>query len=295
MTDAAKPARDRARTIVLDLDIKASPEDVWRALTDAAELVRWFPLQARVTPGPGGTIRWAWDDAWSTEASIATWTPPRRLVLTEERPAFDADGAPVPGSRVARMTMEFTIEALGGGTTRLRLVHSGFGTDAGWDDEIDSTSAGWNVELRGLKDYLERHQGHDRVYAKAQCATSIASDDVWRRLLSPSGFRVMGGRLEQGEQCTLHTPWGDEIAGSVVWIQSGWDILMSVEALNQGLFRLSTWRAPGQTGVQIWLTAYDPAYASDLQTFAQKANAFLGKILNKRSGDQEDGRDTQHS
>ena len=84
--------------------------------------------------------------------------------------------------------MEFTIEAQAGGITRLRLVHSGFGTDAGWDDELDATSAGWNVELRGLRHYLEGHQGHDRIYAKAQVTTAVSTSEVWQRLLGPSGF-----------------------------------------------------------------------------------------------------------
>jgi uncharacterized protein YndB with AHSA1/START domain len=33
------------RTFTMALDIDASPEDVWRALTDAGELVRWFPCR----------------------------------------------------------------------------------------------------------------------------------------------------------------------------------------------------------------------------------------------------------
>jgi uncharacterized protein YndB with AHSA1/START domain len=38
----------------MSIDINATPENVWRALTGAGELMRWFPLQARVTPGTGG-------------------------------------------------------------------------------------------------------------------------------------------------------------------------------------------------------------------------------------------------
>jgi uncharacterized protein YndB with AHSA1/START domain len=285
MTDAPATARDkRARTIALAVDINASPEDVWRALTEAGELVRWFPLQARVTPGPGGSMHWAWDDAWSTETRIETWSPSRRLVLVEERPAFDANGVAVPGSRAARMTMEFTLEAQAGGTTRLRLVHSGFGTDAGWDDELDATAAGWNVELRNLRHYLERHKGRDRIYAHAQRTTTLPSEEVWRYLLGPTGFRLGDGRLEQHGHSTLQSPWGDEIAGTVLWIEPGWDILTTIDRFDQGLLRLSTWRAPGQTGVHIWISAYDGAFAADVTTFGRNAEAFLEKILNRRPG-----------
>ena len=123
-------------------------------------------------------MHWSWDDAWATNTRIDAWAPPRRLVLAEERPAFDANGRPIPGSRAARLVMEFTLEARQGGTTRLRLVHSGFATDAGWDDELDATSAGWNVELRNLRHYLEQHRGQGRIHAKAQRTISAAADEV---------------------------------------------------------------------------------------------------------------------
>lgn len=38
------------------IEIDATPERVWKALTDAADLVRWFPLEAKVEPGEGGGI-----------------------------------------------------------------------------------------------------------------------------------------------------------------------------------------------------------------------------------------------
>jgi uncharacterized protein YndB with AHSA1/START domain len=42
-----------ARTIEMSLEIAASPEAVWRALTDAKELARWFPLNADIEPRVG--------------------------------------------------------------------------------------------------------------------------------------------------------------------------------------------------------------------------------------------------
>jgi len=52
------------RAFQMSLEIDASPEDVWRALTEAGELVRWFPVEARVTPGAGGTMAWSWGEGW---------------------------------------------------------------------------------------------------------------------------------------------------------------------------------------------------------------------------------------
>ena len=35
-------------------------EAVWAALTDPAELIRWFPLEAEASPGIGGEIVMRW-------------------------------------------------------------------------------------------------------------------------------------------------------------------------------------------------------------------------------------------
>ncbi len=47
----------RSRSNETQLEIAAPVEALWKALADPAELVRWFPLEAQVTPGPGGSIR----------------------------------------------------------------------------------------------------------------------------------------------------------------------------------------------------------------------------------------------
>ena len=139
----------KRRSFSMSIDIDATPEDVWRALTDAGELMRWFPLQARVTPGTGGSVFWGWDEHWAWESQIDAWEPERRLTLVENRPAFDVNGEPLPGppraagdgvhARDPRRENDSSDRAL-----RVRRWRS-------WDDELDSVSAGWQFELRGLQ------------------------------------------------------------------------------------------------------------------------------------------------
>ena len=54
------------------------------------------------------------------------------------------------------MCVDYYIESLGGGITRLRLVQSGFGPEAAWDDEFADTKTGWADFLEKLKDLLEK-------------------------------------------------------------------------------------------------------------------------------------------
>jgi uncharacterized protein YndB with AHSA1/START domain len=261
----------------MTIDLDATPEDVWRALTVADELVRWFAVQAHVTPGPGGTMHWRWDDQYSWDSNIAVWEPPTRLVLTEERPATDITGAPIDGP-AHKVAMEFTLETHAG-RTRLRLVHSGFGHGADWDDELDAISGGWQFELRGLRFYLERHRGRDRVHAAVMRTTTIARDVLWHRLLGPSGF-IVTGQLAEGEQCTVTLPNSSiRLEGRVVWYNPGRDLAVIVSNLDDGVFRLSVWNAGDQTGVQIWLVSYTPRHAAVVREFGRAAEPVVDRLV----------------
>ncbi|MGQ0641698.1 MAG: SRPBCC family protein [Gemmatimonadaceae bacterium] len=139
---------DETRAVEVTLDIDAAQDAVWNALSDARELVRWFPFQAAVTPGPDGSVQWSWDGKWTWESKIDAWEPGRRLRLVQDqqRP-FDVEGGLLPPGEVAaaHMVMDFTLETVAG-KTRLRLVHSGFRRGGAWDDEIDGVRVGWNNE-----------------------------------------------------------------------------------------------------------------------------------------------------
>ena len=41
-------------TLIAELDLDATPEQVWSAISDGEEIQRWFALQARSEPGEGG-------------------------------------------------------------------------------------------------------------------------------------------------------------------------------------------------------------------------------------------------
>jgi uncharacterized protein YndB with AHSA1/START domain len=266
-----------ARTFTMSIDINASPEDVWRALTDAGELVRWFPLEARVKSGKGGSVFWGWHDNWAWESQIETWEPGRTLRLIENRAAFDANGKPMEGP-TQKMAMEFTLETHGG-ITRLRLVHSGFGQGANWDDELDGISGGWQVELRGLKLYLERHKGQDRHHAFAQRVSPLDQPAVWSRLFSPAAFVVTSGRIAQDERCVIRAATGDQFSGSIKWHNPGADVLLIVDDLDDGFFRLSTWRAAGKTGIQTWLSTYSPRHAGRVKEYGARAKALFEQLF----------------
>ncbi len=272
---------DRGRQVVIELDLPTTLEDAWRALTDARELTRWFPLTAQVDGRPGGTMVWDWGDRFHWPSRVEVWEPPRRLRLVQEveRP-HDAEGPALTDGSVlpAAMAMEFTLETHQG-TTRLRLVHSGFGEGAAWDDELEGIRNGWAYELRDLAHYLAHHRGKDRHvgWATLSCETPHAA--VWRRLLGPGGFALTARRLAEGEPFRVRTPGGAELAGRILLHVPERQFVGTVGELDEGVFRLETWSGGGATGVNVWIAAWSPSHAARVRALGEAAQNFLDRTL----------------
>jgi uncharacterized protein YndB with AHSA1/START domain len=271
---------DDTRALDITVDIDAPIEDVWRALTDADELVRWFPLVARVTPGTGGTMHWSWGDAWSGIARIDAWDPPRLLRLVDEYRGFDAEGRPRPDvpRPSGSIVMEFTLETREG-KTRLRLVHSGFGSGGHWDDEYDATGNGWAFELGGLRHYLERHRGRNRHFGWARAATSLSAEAVWARLLHGDAFAVDPTSPRAGSPFELRTAAGDRLAGTVALFIPHAEFSGIVPELHDGVLRLSTHRADDRVGVLVSLASYQSQDAPSVTAFTDRAQQILDRLF----------------
>ena len=276
-----KTAAEQTRAFRMSLDLDASPEEVWRALTEEAELVRWFPTAARVMPGEGGTMLWSWGHGEDWETRIDTWEPGRRLRLVQENARPNAtQGRLLPAGEVepARIAVEFTLETVQG-RTRLRLVHSGFGHGAAWDAEVEGITEGWQAELRSLRHYLRRHRGRDRQAARGLAHTTLPRDAAWARLVGRDGFQVTPAEPEEGERYEVVTPEGTRYTGTVELNLPGQTLAGTVRELDDGWFRLLTWKdARGHTGVWAWLAAYtgDPA---PVRAFGEEAQRTLARLF----------------
>ncbi len=233
------------RTVAREITIHARVAAVWRALTDGAELARWFPLQARVTPGPGGRIWMSWDRAFESDSRIDVWDPERHLRIE----GFPGDG-PMP------LATDYYLEGRGG-TTTLRVVSSGFGAGADWDEMYDGVTTGWNFELRALRHYLERHPGRDRSVAYVRAAYTAPHDVAFARLTGPGGwFGAEGFRAGRGERYAARTATGETLAGVVEEVHPRL-LVLTVDGWNGALFRLECMGTDAGREVWVWLAAYD--------------------------------------
>lgn len=208
-----------SREIEKEILILAPVEEVWKALTDAELLTRWFPLEAKVTPGEGGAIWMSWKNEYQFNTPIAAWKPNKhlRLIYMEPTPAAKPGEPGMPFEVPHQVALDYYLDGKGG-ETMLRLVHSGFSTDADWDGQYDATISGWDFQIEGLKLYLERHRGTPRrcVVCRAKLGDEPL-ERAWQKIMGPDGLVAVSHPAPHGanERYAVTTAAGDRLEGVV--------------------------------------------------------------------------------
>ena len=257
------------REVEMDIELPAPPDVVWKALTDAAELMRWFPPQARVQPGVGGAIYMSWGPPWEGDSKITIWEPGKRLQY--EWAFTHTPKSPVP------VSVDFHLEGRGG-STMLRVVHAGFGTGKAWDQEYDGVSRGWNIELRGLRHYLLHHLGMDRRPIWLRKAVKFSPEEVAARLIAPGAAMWDGDitSVKEGDVYRLGTPWDDgrDWHGVAAYCKTPGVFSGSVVNLNQAYLRVESERVGDELQAWVWLSTYGMSESSFHTLYELMAAAF---------------------
>lgn len=211
MTETRHP--DLAHTLVLDAPL----EVVWNAWTDPKALARWFPLEAGVDLASGGWVEWRWGDLkWKLD--IEALDAPTHLRLRD-----------LSGPRGNHPCyIDIDLEASAGKTT-LRLVHSGFGEGADWDELYDGTRVGWRDELYSLAHYLHRHRDHRRWISMLTAPLGSVPAQALGPLLGANPVGPGPIQIGQGETAA---------SVEVVTVDPGRAVLAVVPAWSDGLFRV---------------------------------------------------------
>lgn len=229
------------RQFVMKLDFAAGPAVVFRALTDAEELVRWFAPQAEVSPGPDGAIALRWDDDVRMECRIREWSPPQQLSMTW------AEGG------AADTQVSFRLSGAVG-ACEMRLVHGGFGPDD--DAEYHSIARGWTIETRVLRHYLQRFPGADRYQRLGRVQVPDMSAARWKALaqrLSMPDPAV----LRQGQHFPLDISDGLVPGATLLGGITDEDLLVELDALDGGLLRLSVESIGGNLELWLWVMTWN--------------------------------------
>ena len=130
------------------VEVDAPRERVWRLLTDPLELPRWWPDAAELEPRVGGKIVLKFGPG-DVSGEVTRWEPPIALGFTWE-------ASNMPG---VRLHVAFTVEDLGDGRSRVRVVHSGF--EAAPADAREAVVGGWEHFLPRLVEAARERSSDD--------------------------------------------------------------------------------------------------------------------------------------
>jgi uncharacterized protein YndB with AHSA1/START domain len=222
---------EESRSHETRIEIDAPPEMVWKALSEAEQITTWFAPFARVEPGPdgsmvGGSIWLSWGPGVEGTSTIEIWEPGRHSRAVDPR----------------KIAVDYYLEAKEGGGTVLRVVTSGFGRGANWDDEYEGTRKGWPIFLRVLKHGIERHPGEKARQVSIVLPVAAPPEEQWTQ--------VLAGQLDglgKGDRFAVQLPTGDRLEGTLnEAVQRGY-VAAVVENWNDALWTVFC-EKHGETG-----------------------------------------------
>lgn len=156
--------------VAKEVELDATPEQVWEAIATGPGLAAWFmPMEM----DPDSDL-------------LTTWEPGTRLAVRTP-----------PTENGSTQAFEYLIEAREGGSTVLRFVHSFHGED--WNEEfVGMTSSGWDMYLHTLAEYFVHFPGRSARYVEAEAPASSGRPEAWARLLEavlPAAGPELGARV----------------------------------------------------------------------------------------------------
>jgi uncharacterized protein YndB with AHSA1/START domain len=139
------------------IELKATLERVWRALTDAEQFGQWFrvKLDGPFTPGEEsvGRVLYPGYEHVTWRCRTVAIEPMTRFAFTWHPYAIDpeTDYAQEPPTLV-----EFRLEPTAGGV-RLLLTESGFDAlpPRRREEAFPRNEGGWTIQIQNIRDYVE--------------------------------------------------------------------------------------------------------------------------------------------
>ena len=226
--------------IAKELELDASPEQVWDAIATGPGIDAWFVGHSDAQPTEGGDVTFSLGD-FTTVGTVTAREPLKRFAY---RSAAGPDGE--------FMAFDYVIEGRNGGSTVLRMVQSGMLGDD-WEAEYDALEKGWTLYLHTIGEYIEHFQGRPSQTVDIHGAQADDEDKAWellKRGLGVTGTPALGD--------TIHLPVVDT-DGVVDYVEE--KAIIGVRT-SDGLYRFSGRCGSMSLGHHIFADGFDKATAA---------------------------------
>ena len=124
--------------------VNAEQSRVFKALTDAEELMKWFPTFVKTDPRAGGKLRYEWEFEASENDGFQDMEYLEFVGGEKFSHTWDAGGQDT--------IVTFALSG-SNGATEVRLTHMGW--EDGLDDDVQMHGEIWAGYMQNLKVYLE--------------------------------------------------------------------------------------------------------------------------------------------
>ena len=134
------------------IEFPLSPQRVWRAITEPAELSKWFSDHVQMVFAVGEEIVFEWDQYGTATGRIELIEPPQTFAFRWRAHNVAGDE---PLTAVNSTLVTFTVTPAGSGAS-LTVVESGFANlpQALRARTFQENSSGWRAEFEDLRLYL---------------------------------------------------------------------------------------------------------------------------------------------
>jgi uncharacterized protein YndB with AHSA1/START domain len=235
--------RDPIARPTAEIEVPASPEDVWAAIATGEGNAAWL-FAAQIEPRVGGDVTLHRAPFGPDAAAIVTgWDPPRHFSYEEPLPDRD-------GSGTTPLATEFLVEAQRGGSCVVRVVTSITGDSDGWEDVLEGATTGWRMSLRVLASYVANFAGLPAANLDVIVETGGLGSDRHSVFASLADHLGLGNQLGDGEKAAgrpFRTAAGaPAMAGEVEYSDPGYLLLRTSDPCP-GLIAISTLPMDGVT------------------------------------------------
>jgi uncharacterized protein YndB with AHSA1/START domain len=172
-----------------EIDVDASPEEVWRALTIGPQMDSWFMGRNEIDPRVGGTVRVDFD-GFVMESTVIACEPPTRLAYRGS-----------DGPEGDYMEFEWCICARMGGGSTVHFTHRGRLAGEDPQGEYEALKKGDPMYLRKLARYLEYFNGQTAVRNVMAQGPAVADTEQFWSMLK----RTLGLKTSVREWDPVHT------------------------------------------------------------------------------------------
>ncbi|TXL80358.1 SRPBCC domain-containing protein [Vineibacter terrae] len=225
------------RSVQAEVEVPGTPEAVWRAIATGPGISSWFvPTEVETQVGGKAVSHFGPGSSMDSVATITAWEPPHR---------FSAQTTEGPGA----VATEWIVEARGGGTCVVRVVHSWFASTDDWDDQFEGHTHGWAAFFRILRLYRMHFSGQRCASFQVMGVAPEPKAAAWDALVRPLGLAGVAVG-EQGRTVPGAPPLRGvvERAGEPAWPE---DLLLRLDAPAPGLAHLASFAMGGKVYLTI--------------------------------------------